>query len=953
MSPGPTTQPRSDLHAMDYKGTLNLPKTDFPMRANLPQREPAVVQRWDQIGLHRELLRASAGKPRYVLHDGPPYANGHVHLGTALNKVIKDIVVKSKAMAGFEAPYVPGWDCHGMPIEHQVTKELGGKVRELTQLDIRRRCREYADKFVKIQRDEFKRLGVLGDWERPYLTMTPAYESSIIKVFRELVEGGFIYRGLRPVHWCPVCATALAEAEVEYSGHTSPSIYVKFAFTGSADDAGAIAVDPGDASELGRHRKELAAVIWTTTPWTLPANLAICLIPHLDYVAVPVNGAYYIVATRLADAFLATTGLTDRGRRIPVDLTPLDGRDVFRHPFIDRPSRLVFESHVTADVGTGCVHTAPGHGYEDFAVGQKYELSVLTPVDAAGKFTTEAGAYAGRRVFESNEAIVDELRARGAVLHVERMQHSYPHCWRCKSPLIFRATEQWFLRVDHAELRTTSLSEIDRVNWIPAWGHDRIHNMMATRPDWCLSRQRAWGVPIPAFRCRSCNAFVFDPPVIRHVEEIFAQRGSDAWYELPSRELLPSGFRCVCGGDEFDTDNNILDVWFDAGCSHEAVLRQRDDLSWPADLYVEAVDQHRGWFQVSLITSVATRREAPYRAVLTHGLILDEAAKKMSKSLGNVVAPEEVIKVHGAEILRLLFASVDYTADTSFSKNLLTPLLEAYRKIRNTCRFLLGNLYDFDVQRDRVPYAELPELDRWILHRTTELVARGRKAYDSFAFHLVVQQLINFCAVDLSALYLDVVKDRLYCSATTGQSRRAAQTALWEIQDALVRLMAPILSFTAEEIWTYLPGGTRPASPLLAGFPVETFRDDKLAEKWDRLLAVRTAVTKALEEARQSGLIGHSLDARVHLGAADGLRELLEHQEGHLPALFIVSQVQLSRDLGADAMSVLLPELKLRIERARGGKCERCWNYSEVVGTDAEHPGLCERCLPVIRAQAA
>ena len=908
---------------MDYKHTLNLPKTEFPMRANLPQREPAIVARWSETGLYGQLLHANAGKPRYVLHDGPPYANGHVHLGTALNKIIKDIVVKSKAMAGFETPYVPGWDCHGMPIEHQVTKELGGKVHELTQLDIRRRCRVYAEKYFKIQRDEFRRLGVLGDWERPYLTMAPEYESSVIKVFRELVEGGFIYRGLRPVLWCPVCGTALAEAEVEYTGHTSPSIYVKFAFTGSADDAGAMAVEPGDASELARHHKELAAVIWTTTPWTLPANLAVCLNPHLDYVAVPVNGAYYIVAARLADAFLAATGLTDRGRRIPVDLTPIDGRDVFRHPFIDRPSRLVFESHVTADVGTGCVHTAPGHGYEDFAVGQKYELPVLTPVDATGKFTAEAGAYAGRRVFESNDAIVDALRAHGALLHVERLEHSYPHCWRCKSPLIFRATEQWFLRVDHCELRTKALSEIDRVNWIPPWGHDRIHNMMETRPDWCLSRQRAWGVPIPAFRCRSCNTFVFDPPVIKHVEEIFAQRGSDAWYELPSRDLLPPGFRCACGGAEFDTDNNILDVWFDAGCSHEAVLRQRPDLSWPADLYVEAVDQHRGWFQVSLITSVATRGQAPYHAVLTHGLILDEAAKKMSKSLGNAVAPEEVITAHGAEILRLLFASVDYTADTCFSKNLLTPLLEAYRKIRNTCRFLLGNLYDFDIARDRVPPVELPEIDRWILHRTTELVARVRKAYEGFAFHLVVQQLINFCAVDLSALYLDIIKDRLYCSATTGPGRRAAQTVLWEIQDALVRLMAPILSFTAEEIWTYLPSDERPVSPLLAGFPAETFRDDHLAEKWDRLLAVRTAVTKALEEARQSGLIGHSLDARVHLGAADGLRELLEQQEGTLPALLIVSQVQLSHDLGADAMSPLLPELKLRVERARGGKCER------------------------------
>jgi isoleucyl-tRNA synthetase len=938
---------------MDYKQTLNLPKTDFPMRANLPVREPAIVARWNEIGLYEQLLRANAGKPKYVLHDGPPYANGHVHLGTALNKIIKDIVVKSKAMAGFNTPYVPGWDCHGMPIEHQVTKELGGKAREMTRLDIRRRCRAFAEKYFAIQREEFRRLGVLGDWEHPYLTMAPEYESAVITVFRELVEGGFIYRGLRPVHWCPVCATALAEAEVEYTDHTSPSIYVKFPFIGSADDAGAMAVEPGDASELAHHHRELAAVIWTTTPWTLPANLAVCLNPHLDYVAVPVNGAYYIVATRLADAFLAAIGRRDRGRRIPVNLTPLDGRDVFQHPFIDRAARLVFESHVTADVGTGCVHTAPGHGYEDFAVGQKYGLPVLTPVDAAGKFTAEAGGYAGRPVFETNEAIVDDLRRRGTLLQVERLQHSYPHCWRCKSPLIFRATEQWFLRVDHAELRDNALRAIDQVNWVPSWGRDRIYNMMQTRPDWCLSRQRAWGVPLPAFRCRGCNTYIYEPAVIRHVEEVFAQRGADAWYELPAGELLPPGFRCACGGAELDKDDNILDVWFDSGCSHEAVLRRRDDLAWPADLYVEAVDQHRGWFQVSLITSVATRHQAPYRAVLTHGLILDEAAKKMSKSLGNAIAPEEVIKAHGAEILRLLFASVDYTADTCFSKNLVTPLLEAYRKIRNTCRFLLGNLYDFDPARHRVAHAALPELDRWILHRTGELVDRARKAYDSFSFHHVVQQLINFCAVDLSALYLDIVKDRLYCSGTAAPGRRAAQTAVWDILDALVRLMAPIMSFTAEEIWSSLPNAERSPSVFLAGLPEAVHRDDALAAKWDRLFAIRAAVTKALEEARQSGLIGHSLDARVLLHGADALGALLAQHSGELPALFIVSQVELTGHLGPEASSPVLPELQLRIERARGGKCERCWNYSEAVGRDATHPGLCDRCLPVVTAVAA
>jgi isoleucyl-tRNA synthetase len=935
---------------MDYKSTLNLPKTDFPMRGNLPQREPAVVAKWQQDDLYGELLRASQDKPPYVLHDGPPYANGHVHLGTALNKIIKDIVVKSKAMAGFRTPYVPGWDCHGMPIEHQVTKELGGKARGLSQLEIRRRCRAYAEKFVNVQREEFRRLGVLGDWQNPYLTMSPDYEAGIIGVFRELVEGGFIYRGLRPVLWCAVCATALAEAEVEYTDHASPSIYVKLAFTGSAADARAMAVDPTDGEVLAQQREKLAAVIWTTTPWTLPANLAVCLNPHLDYVALPVDGEYYIVAARLADAFLDAIGKSSQGKRIAVNLTPLDGRDLFQHPFIDRPSRLVFESHVTADVGTGCVHTAPGHGYEDFAVGQKYGLPVLTPVDGKGRFTSEAGEWAGRIVFEANEPIVDMLRQRGALLHVERLQHSYPHCWRCKKPLIFRATEQWFLRVDHADLRGTALREIDRVQWVPPWGHDRIYNMMENRPDWCLSRQRAWGVPIPAFRCRGCNTFTYEPAVIRRVEEVFAERGSDAWYELPARDLMPAGYRCACGSDDFEQDNNILDVWFDAGCSHANVLEHRPGLSWPADLYVEAVDQHRGWFQVSLITAVATRQAAPYRAVLTHGLILDEAAKKMSKSLGNVIAPEEIIKTHGAELLRLLFASVDYTADVTFSKNLITPLLESYRKIRNTCRFLIGNLYDFDVAQHRVPVDQLPEIDRWILHRTAELVARGRKAYDGFVFHMVVQQLVNFCAVDLSALYLDIVKDRLYTSGSASRGRRSAQTALWDILDALVRLMAPILSFTSDEIWSHLPRAERPASVLLAGFPTDLPRDDKLAEQWERLLEVRAAVTKALEEARQSGQIGHSLDARVRLGATDGLRALLERVVHELPALLIVSQIGLSDDLGPDTASPLLSDLRIVVERARGGKCERCWNYSEVVGSDATHPGLCERCLPVVAA---
>lgn len=936
---------------MDYKDTLNLPKTDFPMRANLPAREPAILARWQAERLYERLLRANASEPRYVLHDGPPYANGDVHLGTALNKIIKDVIVKRQLMGGRHAPFVPGWDCHGMPIEHQVLRQLGPEARSLSQLDIRRRCREYAEKYVHIQREQFQRLGVLGDWDDPYLSMSPAYEAGIVRMFRRLVEAGFIYRGLRPVHWCPECATALAEAEVEYAEHSSPSIYVRFLFTGSEDEARSLASNPDDAQALAAARGRLSVVIWTTTPWTLPANLAVCFNPHLEYVAVDVGGELLVVAARLADAFLEACGLAGRDRRrIPVNMGALDGKGVLRHPFLDRSARVVFESHVTAEVGTGCVHTAPGHGYEDYEVGQKYGLPVLTPVDASGRFTAEAGDYAGRNVFEANDAIVSELRERGTLVRGETAVHSYPHCWRCKSPLIFRATEQWFLRVDHAGLRATALAEIDATAWTPRWGRDRIHNMMQTRPDWCLSRQRAWGVPIPAFRCRACSRDHAEADLIRRVEEIFARRGSDAWYELPVRELLPPGYRCSCGSDDLEPDGNILDVWFDAACSHDIVLRARN-LGWPADLYVEAVDQHRGWFQVSLITAVATERKAPYRGVLTHGLILDAKARKMSKSLGNAISPDDVVQKHGADVLRLLFNSVDFTADTCFSEDLLKPLLESYRKIRNTCRFLLGNLGDFDPDRDAVPVAELPELDRWILHQGQRLLARSLDAYDRFAFHLVTQGLTSFCAVELSALYLDIVKDRLYCSAAHSPERRAAQTAIWRTLDLLVRLMAPILSYTADEIWSFVPGRKAP-SVFEAGLPGvdPALADDALDRRWQRLFDVRSAVTKALEEARRQGIIGHSLDARVTLGASNRLRPLLESRRADLPALLIVSQVELNHDLGADATSPLLRDLRVAVRPARGAKCQRCWNYSEAVGSHSEHPGLCDRCLRVVTA---
>lgn len=962
---------------MDYKETLNLPKTRFPMRANLPTREPEILARWKEEGLYRLLLNATSGGQRYILHDGPPYANGDVHLGTALNKIIKDVIIKRQFMAGRHVPYVPGWDCHGMPIEHQVLRELNSAARSMPQIEIRRRCRAYAEKYYQIQREQFQRLGVLGDWENPYLTMSPEYEAGIVRMFRRLVEGGFIYRGLRPVHWCPVCSTALAEAEVEYTDHTSPSIYVRFRFQGSPAEARALALNPKDADELATAQGLLSAVIWTTTPWTLPANLAVCLNPHLDYVAVKVAGEYFVVAARLADSFLTATRLNNRDeKRIPINLTTLDGKDIFRHPLVNRASRLVFESHVRADVGTGCVHTAPGHGYEDYQVGQKYGLPVLTPVDTEGRFTDEAGAYAGRKVFESNKAIVDDLRAGAALVYGEQLSHSYPHCWRCKSPLIFRATEQWFLRIDQADLRSIALVEIDRVSWVPKWGRDRIFHMMQTRPDWCLSRQRAWGVPIPAFRCRACGHFHAKPDLIQRVEEIFRQRGSDAWYELNVRELLPEGYRCECGSHDFEPDDNILDVWFDAACSHDAVLRERN-LGWPADLYVEAVDQHRGWFQVSLITAAATERRAPYRSVLTHGLILDEAAKKMSKSLGNVVSPDDVISKHGADILRLLFTSVDFTADTCFSQHLIAPLLDAYRKIRNTCRFLLGNLADFDPEDHAVSAADLAELDRWILHRSQKLLVRSLDAYDSFVFHHVVQGLINFCAVDLSALYLDIVKDRLYCWGTDSQERRSAQTTLYWILEVLVRLMAPILSFTAEEIWDHMPQkSARSKSVFLSRLPIpeETLINEKLGDTWEQVFRLRSEILKGLEVARNSGLIGHSLDAKVVLYPESytrdlSLQALLRTYEKSWQEILIVSQVQLQDgELPSDVSKVkeqgqtqdgkvgyasALLGGPIVISKADGKKCQRCWNYSLTVGKDRSHPTVCVRCSQVLSSGAS
>ncbi|HEX9637163.1 MAG TPA: isoleucine--tRNA ligase [Acidobacteriota bacterium] len=929
--------------ANEYRDTLNLPRTEFPMKANLPQREPELLRRWQEMDLYRQIRERRAGLPAFLLHDGPPYANGHVHLGTALNKVLKDFVVRTKNMQALNAVYVPGWDCHGMPIEHQVMREAGAEAPRLSKLEIRGRCRDFARKFIGVQRDEFQRLGVMGDWEHPYLTLDPDYEAEIVRAFRDLVQGGYIYRGLRSIQWCGTCKTALADAEVEYYPHTSPSITVAFPV---APD------DPVLARTAKGYSGAAEVLIWTTTPWTLPANLAIAVHPEHDYVwAELAPGRLSLVAAERLAAVAELLGGSNPRVHARIKGRELEGLQA-THPVYGRPSPLVLGSHVTLDQGTGCVHTAPGHGPEDFALGQQYGLPIFCPVDEAGRFTAEVETYAGRKIEAANPDIITELDARGALRHRAELEHSYPHCWRCKQPLLFRATEQWFLNVDHERLRERARAEIEKTRWVPKWGHDRIANMVEVRPDWCLSRQRAWGVAIPAFYCRGCKAPLLEPELIGRVADRIAQDGSDVWFSAAVDELIGPQRCASCGGREFTKEEDIFDVWFDASCSQRAVLG-RGELGWPADLYLEATDQHRGWFQVSLLNAVAVRGQAPFREVLTHGLILDPQGRKMSKSLGNVVQPENLIREHGADILRLFFAAMDTTADIPFSARLLQPVIEGYRKVRNTLRYLLGNLGDFDPAADRLPFEELVGLDRWALDRLRQTAERVVEAYNRYQFYLAYQMLRDFCIVDLSALYLDVLKDRLYVLPRAAQSRRSAQSVLYELADGLIRLLAPILPFTAEEAWTHLPSDSeRSESVHLAPFPeVGAFGlSDAERQLWQQLLQVRSAALKALEQARQSGEIGSGLEARVVLGPPVELEPLLLETADELRFLLIVSQVELGRRDGAPAVEQ--PSgLKVWVERAGGEKCARCWNYSEDVGRDTEHPTLCERCVPILRGE--
>jgi isoleucyl-tRNA synthetase len=922
---------------MDYKSTLNLPRTDFPMRANLAQREPALVHRWTETRLYERLLEQNASCPRFVLHDGPPYANGHIHLGHTLNKVLKDVIVKHRAMTGRFAPYVPGWDCHGLPIELQVERELGRAKKEaMPKIEVRERCRAYADRFVAVQRDEFRRLGVLGDWEHPYLTTDPSYEADEVRVLGRCIAAGLLYRGRKPVLWCPSCATALAEAEVEYADDTSPSVYVAYPF-----------VTPLPAPLA--HLEAPAAAIWTTTPWTLPASLAVAVHPDHEYSAVTLGGRTIVVASALVQALARAMGV---GEALG-ELARCRGRDLegarCRHPWLDREVPVVLADYVTLESGTGLVHTAPGHGQEDYETGLRYGLDVLAPVDARGRFTDQVPEWKGRLVFEANPAIVERLRAAGALLATESVRHSYPHCWRCKNPVVFRATEQWFIGMERGELRTRALAEIARVRWVPGWGQERIANMIATRPDWCVSRQRDWGVPVVAAYCEGCGEVLASEALCEHVADVFAREGADAWFRRPPAELLPPGTRCArCGGTGFRLESDILDVWFDSGVSWKAVVERRPELGGHADVYLEGSDQHRGWFHSALLTGVAVEGRAPYDTVVTHGFFVDGAGRKMSKSQGNVIAPEEVIKRHGAELLRLWVAATDYREEMRISEEILAGFIEAYRRVRNTARFLLGNLFDFDPARDAVPVDHLPELERWALHQTHALAERCRAAYEAFEFHVIYHALNNFCSVDMSSFYLDVRKDRLYCERPSGPERRATQTALHGVLDVLVRLMAPVLSFTAEDVWSFMPGEGGAASVFLAGMPAPpaAWRDDALAARFERLLGVRGAVTKALEEARQAGTVKQGSEAHVVLGAPEELRALLAERAAELAALFLTATAALG-DAGEAAESPLVPGLRVRVERAAGEKCPRCW-IVRPLGQDARHPELCARCAAVL-----
>ncbi|HEY7291141.1 MAG TPA: isoleucine--tRNA ligase [Vicinamibacterales bacterium] len=932
----------------EWKDTVNLPRTDFPMKANLPTSEPQTLARWKAMDLYGKIRERRKGAPKFVLHDGPPYTSGNIHIGTAMNKILKELVVKSRSMAGFDAPYVVGYDCHGLPIELKVDRELGPKKRDMSVADFCRACRAYAERFVDTMTAQFERLGILATWEHPYLTMNYKYEAAIARALGRFVDQGLVYKGKKPVHWCIHCRTALAEAEVEYGDHTSPSIYVEFPLAPESEGELAARV-PALAG------RQVSVLIWTTTPWTIPSNLAVAFHPEFDYGAYEVDGPgsrVVIVAEALAESVAAAAGKT-----FGAPVARMKGEELerirFQHPLYARTSLGVLGQYVTLDAGTGAVHTAPGHGADDFQTGVKYGLEIYAPIGPGGHFFENVELFGGERVFDANPHVIEALRERGRLWHQASFAHQYPHCWRCHNPVIFLATSQWFIDLDEKKvvegrpLREAALHAIDHdVKWIPQWGHDRMYNMVAHRPDWCISRQRVWGVPIPAVDCTACGEAIITPALVEQAARVFEQRGVESWYEGSTSDFVPAGFACPkCGGTAFDREMNILDVWFDSGSSHEAVLSQWPELTWPADVYLEGTDQHRGWFQSSLLVGLGTRGHAPFRWIITNGFVIDVDGKKMSKSIGNSIEPAAIIKDSGADIVRLWTAMSDYREEIRVSKEILARVVEAYRKIRNTLRYLVANLYDFDPTTDRLPHAQLEEVDRYILAKYAAVGIKALRGYEEYDYNAVCQALNTFMNIDLSAFYADVSKDRLYTFGARSRERRSAQTAMFIMLDGLARLTAPILSFTMDELWRFLPGA-REESVHMAVFPGKDdllmLIDEDLIARWNALVAVREQVLAEIEPLRKEKKIGSSLQAKVVLSA--GLKDLplLEQYARDLPMLFIVSEVDVRPAPADDTPSEGKPHVT--IERSAGTKCERCWRYVPKVSSDPTWAGLCERC---------
>lgn len=930
--------------AQDYNKTLNLPKTDFPMRAGLPKMEQAKLESWNKDDIYEKLMEKNEGKPSYVLHDGPPYANGDIHLGTALNKTLKDFIVRYKNMAGFIAPYVPGWDTHGLPTELKARKKAGlKKATEISEVELRKICKDFVLSYIDDQKSQFRRLGVLAEWDKPYITLQKEFEATQIEIFAKMACAGHIYKGLKPVYWCTDCKTALAEAEIEYAEDPCKSIYVKFNVTD----------DKGIFQKLGIDKSKVSFVIWTTTTWTLPGNVAVCLGPKYEYSLIKCEDEYFVMAKELAPNALKVAGKENYETVATFSGKELELMKV-AHPFLDRESLVIVGNHVTLESGTGCVHTAPGHGLEDFDVCGDYpELPIVVPVDSKGVLNELAGQFEGLTTTEANKAIAELLAEKDLLLAVEDVIHQYPHCWRCKNPVLFRATEQWFCSIDG--FKEDALKAIQDVEWIPGWGEGRITNMVRDRKDWCISRQRKWGVPIPIFFCEECGEPLIDYDAMMRVAELFREYGSDVWFTKEASEILPKGTKCKkCGNTTFNKEKDIMDVWFDSGVTHAAVLDKRDNLKWPADLYLEGADQYRGWFQSSLLTAVATKGTAPYKAVVTHGWVVDGKGKKMSKSLGNGISPDDIVNQYGADLLRLWVASSDYHADIRISNDILKQLSEAYRKIRNTARYILGNLYDFDPNTDEVDDDELLPMDKWALYTLNELTKKVIKGYDEFEFHQVYHAIHNFCVVDMSNFYLDVLKDRLYVEGADSKSRKAAQTTIYKILDAIVRLVSPILPYTSDEIWQYMPhkAGDNTLNIVLNDMPrpIDISVNKGFLDKWDKIQLLRNDVQKVLEQSRKDKVIGKALEAKVKLFCNGEMYDFISAISDELKTVFIVSGVEVKNGDSGDVKAESLEGVSITVEPADGQKCERCWSHSTTVGQNAEHPTLCERCVNIIEA---